>query len=224
MNSRKPLVQFSIAELVTVLTIGCLIVGAIWAPWIFVEWLFFLAMMFALSALVIAFLGRNEARFFSVGFSVLLIGYLTLSLIGQAKVLNIMSVSFDALPTTTLWEQAYETIKQVSYKNEKEGTYIASSLEPQMDQLGVIRDKDGNRIGVVGGTGGGFSSGAKIGGNTVPVIRVLVKPSRGSFRTVGEVFWMLLFGYLGGKFAIGFRRYQDRQSIEPKPQDSHNPC
>ncbi|MBA2117958.1 hypothetical protein [Bremerella alba] len=84
MNSRRAILQFSIAEVITVLTVFCLLIGTIWTPWWMLEWIFFGVAIVALLTTALACTAIGETRTFAAGFSILLIGYLTLSVITQA--------------------------------------------------------------------------------------------------------------------------------------------
>jgi len=203
---RRAIVQVSIAEAVIVLTAACLLVGSIWAPWWVIEWLVLVVALVALLAVAIAVTGKGEARRFAAGFAILSIGYLSLSVLAEWKVLNVLSVNLDELPTTAVWERSYESIKREVYRYFDNNKVIPSSLEPQRDSQGFIVDKNGNTLGVHG------SGGTKWRG-----IRKFYAPSAASYYAAGELLWTLLIGYLGGKFVVSFRRFQDNRETKNNP-------
>ncbi|MHC2070556.1 hypothetical protein ACYFX5_24055 [Bremerella sp. T1] len=209
MNGRKPLVQFSIAELVTVLTIGCLVVGAMWAHEIVSNLALLVAMGIVIGNLIVIAVARNQPRTFAIGFTLAAFSYAVLSLIVEHRIGETSEFRLDReLPTTKLWMELREPItREYFYLDDK---LIPESRKPTFLEDGrTVVDKDGTKLGRVSSLGGSK-------------LKIKESPSGTMFIRTGFVVWTLLLGYLGGKFAVGFRRYQDRQSIEPKPQDSSN--
>ncbi|MBA2117995.1 hypothetical protein [Bremerella alba] len=126
----------------------------------------------------------------------------------QAGALKVLSIYINELPTTIVWESGYESLEHKVYKYRDNGEVISSSLEPHRDPQGNVLDKDGNVLGVHG-----------VNGNNLRSIGVYTVPKAGTYYVVGELLWAMLLGYLGGKFVLGFRRFQDNQETEAKPTE-----
>ncbi|MFN3152029.1 hypothetical protein [Bremerella sp.] len=198
MDQRQALLRISIAEAIAVLTILCLLIGAIWAPWWVLEVVFFVVAMVALLAIAIACTATGEPRTFAAGFAIMLVGYLVLSMAMHAGLVRLSAYYFNKPPMTDLWDEAYELIRRDVYKYRDDGQAIPSSLEPYKDPQGYILDKQGNVLGIHGVTDG------KLRG-----VQILSLPAASTYLVVGELLWALSLSYLGGKFVIGFRRYQE---------------
>ncbi len=198
MPPRKALIQFSIAEVITVLTVLCLLAGMIWSDWWMLEHLFFVVVMAALLMTAIACTAMGETRRFAAGFSVLMIGYLLLSVAIQAGTFKVFSVYVNELPTTMLWENGHDLVKRKVYKYQDTKEIISRSLGPYKDEQGQVRDHQGNVLGIHG-----------TGTSSMRGILIYTYPTDDAYDVVGELFWALLLGYLGGKFVVGFHRYQE---------------
>ena len=202
MSQPKALVQISMAEAVVLLTAACLLIGMIWSPWWWLECLFFLLAIVAFLMTAIACSARGETKWFAAGFSILAIGYLGLSMAVQAGMVRVGAVYVNELPTTMVWQNGYEWIKRETFRYADNSEAISSSLEPYRDPQGYILDKKGNVLGV-----------DTAGANKLRHVRIFIVPSVGTYSVIGELSWALLLGYLGGKFVVGFRRYQENARL-----------
>ncbi|PQO42123.1 hypothetical protein [Blastopirellula marina] len=202
MDKRKPLVQFSIRELLTVLVVGTVVIGSLWAHPAMVWVVMLFAMLLVFSMLTIAIIGRDGWRWFGAGFSVFAVGYfatwMTMESFG-----NQFPDLLRPMPTTDLLRQLQESLTYISF--EKDGQPIPAELEPIMNDAGDVYDRHGNRL---GGTN-------RFDPFLAPSVRVVQTPSTDTYHTLGQIFFMLLLGYLGGKFAVGFARFQGRQEEIP---------
>ncbi len=203
-KSRKPLVQWTIAELIVVLVIGTFVIGTMWAHRELVWLVMLLAMLLVFCMLTIAFVGRREWRWFGAGFSVFAVGYfLTLVIVERPQ--EAIPNTLSQLPTTYLLLQCQEALTHTRY--ELDGKEIPAELEPRVGPLGQVVDRDGNSLGNV-------HYGPNIPGFIAPPtgsVFLTYTPDPSTYHTLGQTFWMLLFGYVGGKFGVGFARYQVRQ-------------
>lgn len=203
-ESKQPLVQWTVAELIVVLVTASFTIGAMWAHKSVVWLVMSLAMVLVFAMLAIAFVGRRDWRVFGVGFSAFAIGYfLTLAIVERSS--ESIPNTMGQLPTTYALMLCQESLTYVTYK--VDGEVIPSEREPKLLASGTLVDRDGNRLGsnLVGPFIPGLTSQPK------GMVIVVHTPDPLTFHTLGQIFWMLLFGYLGGKFAVAFVRYQDRR-------------
>lgn len=215
MSTHAPWVQWSLLELVVVLTIGVVVLGSIWAPPIFLNLVLAGFMLLVFSLLAIAWVGRGSWRTFATGFCCFSFAYLAALVLvetGQSRLFQ----GVGQLPTTSLMITWQSSLTRTQYI--KDGQPISDELKPTMDNMGNVIDADGNTLGstIAMGGGGFFAGGGP--GTPVPAIYVKQTPNYSTYMTLGHVFWTLLLGYLGGKFAVGFRRFQDNQETAP-PSD-----
>lgn len=218
MSQRQALVQWSLLELVIVLTTGIVVLGSMWAPQIFL-WLVLMGVMLFLFALfVIARVGRGQWRTFATGFCCFTIGYLAALLLVENNSYSIFP-NIHQLPTTIAMYQLQPVLTQTSYM--KDGERIPASLNPTVDIYGNVTDSAGNNLGsTLMGGGGGYGGGFVGGGGpnmVISAIEVKATPNYQTYFTLGHVFWALLLGYMGGKFAVGFQRFQENQETAQLP-------
>ncbi|QDU76597.1 hypothetical protein Pan97_36490 [Bremerella volcania] len=214
MSQRQALVQWSLLELVVVLTTGVVVIGSMWAPQIFLWLVLMGVMLFLFSLLAISRVGRGPWRAFATGFCCFAIGYFAALILVENNSFTLFS-ELRQLPTTNWMYHWQPVLTHTKYM--KDGEAIPASLAPTMDIYGNVTDSEGNSLGstMVGG-GGGFIIGS--GQNMViNAIQVVHTPSQETYFTLGHVFWALLLGYLGGKFAVGFQRFQENQETSQQP-------
>ena len=167
-----------------------------WAPLATVQVILVLVLVYLLALATIAVMGRGDWRVFAIGFIIFAVGYFLSAVLIENQSLKLPN-SNKTLPTAYLWGQLYDPIVHRVFI--KDGESIPASLEPKLDDRGNVTDKDGNVLGNL---------------NAGRAVQLKPTPSLETFHTIGQVLWMLLFGYLGGKFAVGFRIYQVRQGSE----------
>jgi len=216
MSDSKPLIQFSVAELVVVLTIGTLVGGSMWAPNILLQLVMVLVLLLPLVFVTMALIGKDSWRIFSIGFVVFALGYFTAGIVIKNQSLSLPN-SHQELPTDYLWSQLYESIVQRVYF--KDGKPISEDLEPKSDEWGNVTDKNGNYLGNLNAketnARGSFGGGGGVPTPGGPPVKLRSIPWWETFQTIGHLLWMLTFGYLGGKFAVGFQRFQHNQETSP---------
>ncbi|MFN3152028.1 hypothetical protein [Bremerella sp.] len=221
MTQRQALVQWSLWELVVVMTTGILVLGSMWAPQIFL-WLVLMGTMLFLFALIaISRVGRGPWRAFATGFCCFTIGYLAAFFLVENNNYSIFP-NIHQLPTTIAMHQLQPYVTHTIYL--KDGKPIPASLNPTVDIYGNVADSNGNNLGsTLMGGGGGYGGGGFMGGsgpNTViTAIEVKSTPNYQTYFTLGHIFWALLLGYVGGKFAVGFQRFQENQETSQPPTE-----
>lgn len=218
MTQRQALVQWSLLELVIVLTTGILVLGSMWAPQIFLWLVLMGVMLFLFALLAVSRVGRGPWRAFATGFCCFTLGYLAALFLVENTNYSIFP-NIHQLPTTIAMHQLQPFVTQTSYL--KDGERIPASLNPTVDLYGTVTDAEGNTLGsTLMGGGGGYGGGGFIGGGTgkvITAIEVKSTPNYQTYFTLGHVFWALLLGYVGGKFAVGFQRFQENQETNQPP-------
>lgn len=207
MASRKPLVQWSIRELFCVLVIGTVVIGSMWAHPAMVWFVMLFTMLLVFSMLTIAMVGRGDWRWFGAGFSVFAIGYFA-TLIFVERSEGELPQFMPQMPTTYLLMLCQESVTYRSFI--KDGDVVSSDLGPVLTSSGLVTDRNGNALGeYMGSLPSGFIPG--LAGNSPGTVVTVLTPGPFTYHTLGQIFFMLLLGYLGGKFAVAFARFQDRQ-------------
>lgn len=213
MSQPQALIQWTIAELFLVLVTGTVVLGSMWAPQIFLWLVLMGVMLFLFSLLAISRVGRGSWQAFATGFCCFAIGYFAALLLVENNSFSLLQ-EVRQLPTTNWMYHWQPALTQTKYM--KDGEAIPASLDPTMDMYGNVVDSEGNSLGSTMIGGGGFIGG---GGPNVVIQAIQVErtPSHEAYFTLGHVFWALLLGYLGGKFAVGFQRFQNNQETKPAP-------
>lgn len=189
MSQQKPLVQWTILELVSVVTIGTLVVGGMWAPPLVFWFAGLVAMALVLGMGTIALTGRGEWRRFAAAFTMVVVAYIALGMLGYA----------DRLPTHEFWLYLQPSLTRAEYREDSP----PSGTNPVVYQSGIIYDETGKRLGSLRGANR----------------QITVTPPNQIYIQAGHLFGTLLLAYLAGKFAVGFGRYQDRPAESPTTAD-----
>ncbi len=199
MNARPSLIQFSLSELIAVMTIATIVLGSMWTSREVVSGVVVGVVLLVLAWFTLALVGHGRLRAFAIGFVVFVLGY---HLIAAVVVHGVVALNVidNRMPPIRLWGQLHEPIVRRVFM--KDGQPIDASLEPTLSSRGIVTDKQGNRLGTIHFTGAGR-----------PRIEVVDRPGLREFYTVGELLWTLLLGYLGGKFAVVAYRYQQRNEV-----------
>ncbi|WP_146118552.1 hypothetical protein [Blastopirellula marina] len=156
-----------------------------------------LAMLILIAMLVLAFTGRKEWRTFAIGFAL------------AAAFFGVVSKTNPAeIPTQWIWDQLRDHVSRRVFV--LDDAIMADSQTLSVTPDGLVRDEEGQPVGGLSGfaPNGGYFSGPDQSLN-LPTIHFDYAPTTSTFQQTGRAFWFLLLGYLGGKFAVGFRRYQD---------------
>ncbi|MEW4561216.1 hypothetical protein AB1K70_01750 [Bremerella sp. JC770] len=204
MNHRIPLVQWSLGELVVVVTVATVVVGSLWAPMIFFQLAMILLMLIASILVVILCIGSGYLRTFCIGFASA-VGVYLLALILVESPYGIFVAEDVRLPTTTIWAKMQPHITQI-----RAGSYPRSSVNKELiwQDDSTLKDVDGNHYGAV----------RNLDLIKSPIIGqqyIDFAPSLNVFYAIGQSVWLLTLGYLGGKFAVGFQRFQHNQETSP---------
>lgn len=181
MGERKPLVQWTILEFIGVVTVGTLVVGAMWASTPVFTFCLFVSMVLVLGMGTIALTGRGEWRLFATGFTMVVLAYTALGMLGFAS----------RLPTHDFWRYLQPSLTRAEYREDPP----PSLTDPVIYQSGSIYDETGKRLGSIHGISR----------------RIEITPSNRVYTQTGHVFWTLLGAYVAGKFAVSFCRYQNHQ-------------
>ena len=205
-SKRKPLFQLGMAEMIGVLSVFSIVFGAMWAPAIAFPMVVLVVVILAAAIVSIAWVGVGEARTFALGNVAWTVVYL-LACIAIECDLGLFKKEPErfVLPTTYLWEQLREPLTQFELRPLNES---ASYPDAHVSDDGrSVLDENGVEIGYVADW-----SGRKVSG-----IGFYIKetPSATRFLRTGYLLWYLALGYLGGKFAVAFARFQNRQEEIP---------
>ncbi|RCS54690.1 hypothetical protein DTL42_06065 [Bremerella cremea] len=197
MGKQKPLLQWTIREFLFVMTVGIVVLGSMWATKLVWQLAMLLAMLILIAMLVLAFTGRKEWRTFAIGFALAAAFYGVVSKINPTEI-----------PTQWIWDQLRDPVSRRVFVLDGDTMVDSQTLSVTPD--GLVRDKEGQPVGGLVGFGPNkdYFSGPDQSLN-LPRIYFDYAPTTTTFQRTGETFWFLLLGYLGGKFAVGFRRYQD---------------
>lgn len=213
MGQRQALVQWSLGELVIVLTTGTIVIGSMWAPQVFLWLVLIFFMLLVFSMVAISRVGRHHWRTFATGFCCFTIGYLAALLLVENPNLSTFP-TIGQLPTTNLMFQCQEILTHTRYI--KDGKVIPASRELKIDTYGNVIDSDGNSLGSTMAVGPLIPG---VMGTPNAGIQIVRNPDPIAYITLGHVFWALLLGYLGGKFAVGFQRFQNNQETALQPSE-----
>ncbi len=211
MRKQKPLVQWTIREFLFVLTVGIVVLGSMWATKLVWQLAMLLAMLILIAMLVLASTGRREWRTFAIGFALAAAFYGVISKTNPAEI-----------PTQWIWDQLRDHVSRRVFV--LDDAIMADSQTLSVTPDGLVRDQEGQPVGGLSGfapTGGYFSGPGQ--SSNLPTIHFDYAPTTSTFQLTGRAFWFLLLGYLSGKFAVGFRRYQDKlegDSIASREQAS----
>lgn len=196
MIKRKPIAQWTILELIFVLGVATIIIGAMYSTVIIAELSLILAMAILFGNLLLAIVGKGEWQTFAISFTAVVATYGALIFLIEDRMGPSQIHRF--LPTTSLWMYLREPLTRRQFLIDDKP--IAPSLGPKLLEDGrTIVDKDGTPLGVR----------RKSRANQT-LITVKDTPNLSRFERTGYFAWLLLAGYMGGKFAVGFRRNQDK--------------
>lgn len=199
MEKRRPLAQWTIREFIFVLSVGILVLGSMWAAKLIWQLAMLLVMLIMIAMLVVAFTGRGEWRTFAIGFALAVAFYGVVSTTKPAEI-----------PTQWIWDQLRDHVSRQVFV--LDGEPLPDSQKLSVTPDGLVRDENGQSIGGLSGfaPNGDYYSGPDQSLN-LPRIYFDYAPTTAVFQAVGKAFWPMLLGYLSGKFAVGFRRYQDHK-------------
>lgn len=160
-------------------------------------------MFMVIANVVIVIVGQKEWRTFAIGFVVMAICYSALLVVVERKVAQSTEIPLRGyLPTTALWYSLKEPLtRQQFFMND---AAIPTDKNPTLanDNYTVL-DGDGNKIGKLASGG----------------IKLVKTPTNDQFEMTGYAVWYILLGYLGGKFAVGFQRFQNNQETPLQPSE-----
>lgn len=195
MSERKPLVQWTITEFISVFTVGTLILGAMWAPEPVFKFTLFVTMVLVLAIGTIALTGRGESRLFATGFTMVILAYTAMWMLGYAT----------QLPTHDFWLYLQPSVTRAEYVEDPP----PSLVKPVVYQSGIIYDARGRRI----------SSIKTHRYDRFARRQIEITPTDWIYTATGHVAWPILLAYCAGKFAVGFRRYQNRKTAPASAVD-----
>ncbi|PQO42122.1 hypothetical protein [Blastopirellula marina] len=173
MANRKTLVQWSIGELIGVLTVGMAVVGLLWAENFVFRLVMLLALLIPVAWLIIAVTGRSEWRTFGIGSILAVLCFGAGVILTHNQVIRGMDGSILAMPTLSVSAYARQFIERdVFYVD---GERLPNSHQLTIDEYGTVSDADENVIGAIagsvasrGGTGAGLASTREISVRTLP--------------------------------------------------------
>jgi hypothetical protein len=176
-------------------------------------WLAFalgVAMLAFFAAIVLAAIDRGPRQAFGVAFILIVIayGFLVFETPRYPGNAGIGTGEFNLwqghLPTTYLLRFVYTAVEDRRWFDSTTGKEI-NNFDPANPSIPID-----NSVGDFGGGGGGFSGGGGVAPSTAS-LRVF--PSQQHFALIGHLWWALLFGYIGGRFA----RYVYARRIKDQP-------
>jgi hypothetical protein len=181
----------------------------------------------AMIALITGLVDRGPRRAFPIGFAVGVLGYLFV-LVGAPTFTrgpfspppgttpnSELGVYDGSLPTSKLLGYLYAGIKRTKYFDAKTGELIPPSERDNLAEIG--EDRFGDE-----GTGSVMSPSGMFAGATVQwpagkrPATYQVRPHQEHFMAIGQFWWALLFGYIGGHFAQFI--YKRRAAEQPAPK------
>ncbi|PQO42121.1 hypothetical protein [Blastopirellula marina] len=205
-STRKPLFQVGMAEMIGVLSVFSIVFGAMWAPTAIFQTVLLLVLVLVAVMLTVAVSGKGVSRVFAQGFVAWAAVYLLAFVMMESR-LEVFHRREIPLPTTVLWGELQLHISEFRYRHHESQAY---SNVISRGNYGEIFDASGN---LVGRMHNGIAKG-QLGVDTE------IAPTSGVFYVTGQLLWVLGLGYLIGKFAVGFRRYQENvQSAAASDKD-----
>lgn len=177
----RPAVQWSLRELFILVTFAGLGLASLRLAGVVGAITEFLSIILCFALGIIAFVGRNEAQAFAIGFLVPVIAYAGILLAAGKSELD----PWDGkLPTSLALRPLFESVTTRKWINFGTGQEV-----PDYDPT---KAPPGTPVGM------------------------REQPDRPTFMLLGHVLIALLFGYVGGKFAVAVYRRQ-RQDSAPAP-------
>jgi hypothetical protein len=151
-------------------------------------------MLLTTALLIVAVIDRGARQAFAIGFmltaGVYAVMYFTSAIAnGAGRELDPYDGS---LPTTKILRPLFENVSTVQYTVQTSGGNRAFATHAEAETF--LKSYGGPAFYTGGGLGGG--------GGFNPGISFLETPARADFFSIAHLWWMLLFGYLGGRFGL----------------------
>jgi predicted PurR-regulated permease PerM len=149
------------------------------------------------SALVVAVVDRGFSQAFAIGFTLVAIGYGFVVLNSSVKVISNqlnpeLSFGFSRLPTTKLLRHLYTGLESGYWRDSQTGQRLPN-FDPRKQSQWV----------------------KVVGGQAVPIDEFVEVPSQEYFIAIGQMWWSMLLGCIGGFFAafIYRRRMRNEEKL-----------
>ncbi|MDZ4780366.1 MAG: hypothetical protein SGJ19_08945 [Planctomycetia bacterium] len=154
------------------------------------------AMLLFMAAMVVAFIDRGSRQAFAIGFVLCAGMYAAAVALAAAKNGREFDPYAGSLPTTKLMRWPFEKMVLVEYLVMDANMQYDQSMRFRTPQEAATYRATLGLPNMMGGMGGGFGGGGFPGG-----VSGTETPMREDFLGVAHIWWGLLLGYCGGRFA-----------------------